>query len=376
MSTNMDLCIIRYAEIALKGKNRQLFEKKLVDNLKNSLKFNKLPFAEIRRFEGRIFVFLDKNNKLGLNTIKNDNICLKTNKKEDLCLNNPKNQDLNTNIEKKDKLESNPYTLLANVFGVSSISFPVESTLTPENIQIVIDNLLKDKTKVKNFNSFRITTKKLDQTIAKSSREFDVELGSYVEIMYKKKVSLKEFDLNIQIEIIHGKAYVFLDKIKGVGGLPYSIEGRTLALIKNKQDLLAALLMMKRGCGVVCLTIPNLESTLRTTFLNYGVNPKIINADSFDKENTEETAKFYKTEKTANFKTEEFHKKTITEHVKLHKIEEFDKKTIGEIAKFHQIDSIVTGQTMDNFKQLTNLVEFRPLIGLDEEEIRCKIKMM
>ena len=78
----------------------------------------------------------------------------------------------------------------------------------------------------------------------------------------------------------------------------------------------------------------------------------------------------------ANFKTEEFHKKTITEHVKLHKIEEFDKKTIEEIAKFHQIDSIVTGQTMDNFKQLTNLVEFRPLIGLDEEEIRCKIKMM
>ncbi|MBI4453838.1 hypothetical protein HY636_04305 [Candidatus Woesearchaeota archaeon] len=360
-STNMDLCIIRYAEIALKGKNRQLFEKKLVYNLKNCLKLNKLPFAEIKRFEGRIFVFIDKNN--------------------DLDLNNPKNHDLNTNTQKKEGLESNPYSLLANVFGVSSISFPVESTLTLEPIQTAIDNLIKerikDKVNGKNFNTFRITTKKLDQTISKSSHEFDVELGSYVETIYKKKVSLKEFDLNIQVELIHGKAYVFLDKVKGVGGLPYGIEGRTLALVKNKQDLFAALLMMKRGCAVVCLTLPSLESTLRTTFLNYGVKPKIINVNAFDNEKIDEI-KFKENieDITKHHKIKEFDKITITETTKFHKTEEFDKRTIEEIAKFHQIESIVTGQTLNNFKPLTNLVEFRPLIGMDEGEIRCKIKEM
>ena len=43
--------LIRYNELALKGKNRIYFEKKLISNIQR-----KLPEAEIQRLWGRIFL--------------------------------------------------------------------------------------------------------------------------------------------------------------------------------------------------------------------------------------------------------------------------------------------------------------------------------
>ena len=50
--------IIHYGEIGIKGKNRSFFEKKLVDNLRWSLKNSDI--ISVKRISGRIIIEIDK----------------------------------------------------------------------------------------------------------------------------------------------------------------------------------------------------------------------------------------------------------------------------------------------------------------------------
>ncbi|MBT5273008.1 hypothetical protein HN695_07310 [Candidatus Woesearchaeota archaeon] len=278
MTEKTHFCIIRYGELALKGQNRAIFERKLVYNLKKCLKLHSLPFLAFNRLRGRIFLtFCGKN------------------------------------ID---------YAILANVFGVASISFAIESRL--EDLEKNTDLLLKNK----KFNTFRVTSRRVDKSLSIKSNELDIKLGSYVVENYKKKVSLTNFDLNIGVEAINKKLYVFLDKLPAPGGLPYGIEGTTFAVVKNEQDLLAALLMMKRGCEVIFLTTK--PELVKNTCHNYGILPKIL----------------------------KFDKITL--------------KTIEDFAKKEDFDSFIIGR--NNLK--SNLIEFNPLVGLSEKQIKEKIKLM
>ena len=51
----MDCIICRYGELALKGKNRNLFEKRLIKNMKDCLQRNKLV-GDIINIRGRIII--------------------------------------------------------------------------------------------------------------------------------------------------------------------------------------------------------------------------------------------------------------------------------------------------------------------------------
>ena len=53
--------IVRYAEIALKGKNRNFFEKKLARNIKECLKKNKIGYEKVVRLRNRIIIYSREN---------------------------------------------------------------------------------------------------------------------------------------------------------------------------------------------------------------------------------------------------------------------------------------------------------------------------
>ncbi|HHI04210.1 MAG TPA: tRNA 4-thiouridine(8) synthase ThiI, partial [Candidatus Woesearchaeota archaeon] len=52
--------VIRYSEIGLKGNNRIIFEKKLINNIKDCLKKNKIKYDKIQRLRGRIIIFAEQ----------------------------------------------------------------------------------------------------------------------------------------------------------------------------------------------------------------------------------------------------------------------------------------------------------------------------
>lgn len=190
-----DSWLVRYGEIGIKGKNRIYFEKLLVKNMKDCLKKNKIKYKEIVRVRGRIIVMSEENCEV-----------------------------------------------LKDVFGITSLS-PATQT-EPDKI---------GKTAVKYYTggTFRITTQRLTKETNQSSQEMNEKIGKYIVEKTGAKVKLKDADVDIGVELIKNKAYVFNKRIKAAGGLPLGCEGTAAVMLENEDSLKAAYLMMRRGCRII-----------------------------------------------------------------------------------------------------------------------------
>ncbi|MBD3361290.1 hypothetical protein GF358_00705 [Candidatus Woesearchaeota archaeon] len=223
----MSSVIVRYSEIGLKGKNRIVFEKKLMNNIRSCLDRNQIAFSSIKNPRGRILI----------SGIK---FCRPLN-----C-----------------------------VFGIGSFSETVNAGFNMEEIKKTALNLIKDKLKNK---SFCVSCQRLDKSFPVNSMEFAKELGLFIQDKTKAQVNLKKPDITIYAEIIDGMVYLFTEKIKGLGGLPLGIEGNVIVKTDDESSLLSAILMMKRGCDVFCVGKKKFDIGLLRKF-NYGskINLKIL----------------------------------------------------------------------------------------------------
>lgn len=187
----MNTIIVRYSEIGIKGLNRPFFENKLIKNIKDCLKGIDYKLEKPR---GRILIYTK-------------NKCSK----------------------------------LKYVFGIASFSHAIKT-----------DNINKTALKlVKKEKTFRITSKRLDKNFKKTSQKLNEEVGEYILNNKKIKVKLEDPEINIGIEIINNKIYVFKDKIKGLNGLPVNSEGHAYLRVKDKKkSLVAAFLILKRGTSL------------------------------------------------------------------------------------------------------------------------------
>ena len=195
------MIIVRYGEISLKKGKRKEFEKKLVKNIKSALKRAGFE-SKIEILRGRILI---------------------------------------------DTLDD-AKTIIAHQPGVVSVS-PAREMSYEE-----IFEYLKEKLKDKNPESFKIETQRVDKNFPKVSPEINSEVGEFIVKNFGWKVNLNNPDFKIEIEIIQNRAYVFFEKIKGIGGLPVGTQGKVIALISGGIDSpVAAFLMMKRGAKLIAL---------------------------------------------------------------------------------------------------------------------------
>jgi thiamine biosynthesis protein ThiI len=136
------------------------------------------------------------------------------------------------------------------VFGISSLS---HATAVPPKLEAMKKAALEYAQERKDsFDTFRISCQRLDSKFPISSMELERELGSVIVDTLHKKVSLKQPQLNIHLEIAD-QAYLFSKKIDGPGGLPVGSEGKVIVLMDEadpKRSLLSAYLMLRRGCRV------------------------------------------------------------------------------------------------------------------------------
>ncbi|MBN2457728.1 hypothetical protein JXB31_01195 [Candidatus Woesearchaeota archaeon] len=198
-----DTIIVRYAEIALKGKNRADFEKRLVENIRATLKNLRIGFQKIIRKRGRILIATDS---------------------------------------KADELRYVP--------GIASFSYALTAMPSMDSIIKASERLIQDK----EFTSFRVSAKRIDKSAELNSNEVNIRLGEHIRSRYSKKVSLNGYDLDIGVELIDRHEYIFTEKIAGYGGLPIGSTGRVLVVLDSKRSLYAAKLMMKRGCRVILIS--------------------------------------------------------------------------------------------------------------------------
>jgi thiamine biosynthesis protein ThiI len=82
-----------------------------------------------------------------------------------------------------------------------------------------------------------------------TSMDIEKSLGAAVCDRTGKKVSLKNPDLTIYIELLSKEAFCSAEKIEGPGGMPVGVSGRIACLISGGIDSpVAAYRMVKRGC--------------------------------------------------------------------------------------------------------------------------------
>ncbi|MBW2968788.1 hypothetical protein KY314_01585 [Candidatus Woesearchaeota archaeon] len=226
----MSYCIVRYSEIGLKGKNRIVFERKLIKNIRSCLKQNKIKFDLIEKPHGRIII---------------------------------------SGIKECRQLNS--------VFGISSFSKAINAGSKIKDIKLKSREITKGKIDGK---SFAVYCQRLDKSFPLNSPEFAKELGSYIKTNTNFSVNLKNPDIIIYAEIIDGCVYLFDEKIRGPGGLPLGVEGNVTVIIEDESSLLSALFMMKRGCDVFCVAYTEFDISILKKYA-YGskVELKVFKSD-------------------------------------------------------------------------------------------------
>jgi len=216
--------LVRYGEIGIKGLNRGYFEKKLINNIKDCLDKNNIKYNSITRYSGRIII----------NT-------------QDRCL------------------------PLKDVFGISSFSPAIKTDLNLEKIKKISLDLYKK-------GSFRISSKRLNKKFSLTSEELNRLLGEYIIKEKKANVNLIKPESNIGIEIMNF-AYLFNERYEGLKGLPVGVEGLITLIIENKNDLLAGILMLKRGCSLEIINKNNFDLKLLEKY-SYGIKINLVNLPS------------------------------------------------------------------------------------------------
>ena len=157
--------IIHYHEIALKGGNRDFFEKKLIDNIKRSLKA--LGRVNVKRLYGRILVVPGSDSDINLDKVKER---------------------------------------LKRVFGIAYFSLGCQSGVDiklgkkalPELFQEIFPLVKKHK-----FDSFKVEVKRQNKNFPLNSPEIEKQLGGliYQGLKRKKEVKMKNPELTVYLEI-------------------------------------------------------------------------------------------------------------------------------------------------------------------------------
>lgn len=346
--------VIHYSEIGLKGRNRKLFEDRLILNIREGLGCENFDF--VKKISGRLILKLNEKSDV-------DAIREKLKKVFGIayfCESWESSQDLE--ILQKDLLE-----LMKN-----RVSRRFERNEESHSREIPrLAPLARDDT----FSvTFKIDTQRSNKNYSLTSQQVNKKIGEYILENFKGrkiKVNLTNPVLTCFIEIVEKYAFIYFEKIKGAGGLPSRTSGKIVSLISSGFDSpVASYLLMRRGAEIIFI---HFESTPQTSVASIeNVKNLIRKLTRYQLESKLYLIPFLEIQKE------------IIRNCKLDLVVILYRRMmvyiVCEIAKKERAKAIVTGenlgqvasQTLENIEvinQASNLPIFRPLIGFDKEEI-------
>ena len=193
------IIIIKYGELTTKKDNINYFIKVLKDNIKKAL-IN--VESEITYDKGRMFI--------------------KTRSYEEV-------------LEK-----------LKKVFGIHEIIIGYE--LEDNSYQNIKDNIIS-LVKGKEFDTFKVVSKRSDKTYPLNSMELSRKLGGeLLKCMHNIKVDVHNPELTINVEVRNKCALIYFEKHRGLGGYPVGTLGKGMLMLSGGIDSpVAGYLAIKRG---------------------------------------------------------------------------------------------------------------------------------
>lgn len=203
--------LIKYGELAIKGKNRHLFENKLVTNVKRNLK--EIGEFIVTKEQGRIMV----------EPVENDYI------------------DVESVIDKLGRI----FGIVGIAYGIKDEEVSFEAVKRLAHVQM--EQVVGDKQV-----TFKVDTRRADKRFPMTSMEVSCELGAYLLDEFKDavKVDVRKPEVTLMVEI-RNHTYVYVKTYKGAGGMPYGTNGKATLLLSGGIDSpVAGWMVAKRGVEV------------------------------------------------------------------------------------------------------------------------------
>ena len=201
--------LIKYAEIAIKGKNRYVFEDALVRQMVEALSKVDGQF-EVKKEQGRVYVYCS---------------------------------------EKYDK--EGALDVLKKIFGIVYIC-PV-MIFEDQGIEQMRRDVVSYMEKVHPgyHGTFKVWTRRANKAYPIGSMEVSAEMGNAIlESFPEAKVDVHEPELNLSIEI-RSRIYIYSQNIRGAGGMPVGTNGKAMLLLSGGIDSpVAGYMIAKRGVKI------------------------------------------------------------------------------------------------------------------------------
>jgi thiamine biosynthesis protein ThiI len=201
--------LIKYAEIAIKGKNRYLFEDALVKQMRLALSKVEGEFT-VKKEQGRVYVFC------------------------------PKEYDYDEAVE-----------ALKKVFGIVEIC-PVVIYEDQGFEQMAQDVVTYMQNRHPGYcGTFKVYTRRAKKTYPMTSMEVSAEIGArLLDVFTEASVDVHHPQLTVSVEI-REKIYVYSESIEGPGGMPIGTNGKAMLLLSGGIDSpVAGYMIAKRGVKI------------------------------------------------------------------------------------------------------------------------------
>ena len=211
-----DAVLIRYGEVFLKKGNRRVFLGRLQGNLVK--KVSAFEDIEVGGPHGRFLVFRRDRR--------------------------PMDPELSARVT----------AAVASTFGVTSVSPVVMSDPTMDAIIDVGLDLATRHLEDSPVERFRVTASRPWKRHPFGSMEVQKELGAAVVREHGLKVDLTNPEMDLGVEVHQNKAWLYVDRIPGPGGLPVGSSGTGVLLLSGGIDSpVAAWMVAKRGVTLEAL---------------------------------------------------------------------------------------------------------------------------
>jgi thiamine biosynthesis protein ThiI len=201
----MNSVVVHYQEIALKGRNRPWFIARLVRNIKTATA--DLDVTRVVTKMGRIEIMLG-------------------------------GPDAWEPVAER----------LRCVFGIANFS---RAALVPLDVDGIAKAILNDLGDLQ-VSTFRVSAKRADKRFPLTSPQIEREVGGRIREVKGWTVALDDPEFTIHVEALTGEAFYHFGKEAGPGGMPTGVSGRVVALLSGGIDSpVACYRLMKRGCRVL-----------------------------------------------------------------------------------------------------------------------------
>jgi thiamine biosynthesis protein ThiI len=315
--------VLRYHEIALKGRNRPFFVDRLAANARRL-------FSDLG---GRVHVL-----------------------------------DGRLRLELPDEIRwPEAQRRLSDLFGVANFSRAFESPLDMEALKRDVRAALATR----RFASFRVSTKRSYKAFPLTSPQIDRELGAAIHLELGTRVDLEHPELTVFVEVLADRILYSFEREPGPGGFPVGTSGRVAALLSGGIDSpVAAWRLMKRGCVVVPVHFHAFPLQDRTTIDKVTELARILTR--FQLRTRLLLVPFGEVQQTIVA--------SCPAPLRVVLYRRFMVRIAEALAGRHRARALVTGeslgqvasQTLDNMTVIGEVARglvLRPLVGMDKEEI-------